>query len=210
MPYLRWSDWTPGLDNDAMTLGEVIATLPGDEPEAIPEIIRRYENPASPDALPGAVSLARHDCIHALLGRGLRLQDEAFVIGFTMGAASAINELHLATFEYVAVHDYPKPYNFEPEHLLAFRLGVGAATDMSPGTDIHLAPLEDRMDATVGELRRDFGIQTAELRAYFRKEELLLPGTRSSRRLDTSARRGDGHLAPPEGAPSDWKRERKR
>ena len=62
MPYLRWSDWSPGLDNDHMTLSEVMATLPGDDPEAIPEIIRKYENPASPDALPGAVALERHDC----------------------------------------------------------------------------------------------------------------------------------------------------
>jgi len=207
---LRWSEWSPGLDNDQMTLGEVVATLPGDEPEAIPEIIRKYENPASPDALPGAVTLARHDCIHALLGRGLRLQDEAFVIGFTMAAASAINELHLATFEYVSVHDYPKPYNFAPEHLLAFRLGVGAATDMSPGADIHLSPLEERLDARLGVLRREFAINVAELRAYFRKEELLLPGTRSTRRLDTSARRDDVHLVPPEGERSGWRREKGR
>ncbi|MDP6706520.1 MAG: hypothetical protein QF893_09280 [Alphaproteobacteria bacterium] len=208
MPYLRWSEWSPGLDNDSMTLGEVLATLPGDEPEAIPDVIRKYENPASADALPGAVSLARHDCIHALLGRGLRLQDEAFVIGFTMGAARAINERHLATFEFVSVHDYPKPYNFEPEHLLAFRLGVGAATDMSRDADIHLCPLEARLETTMSDLRREFGIQVGELRAYFRKEELLLPGTRSSRRLDTSARRDDVHLVPPEGERSGWKRQK--
>ena len=206
MPYLRWSDWSPGLDTDHMTLSEVMATLPGDDPEAIPEIIRKYENPASPDALPGAVALERHDCIHAMLGRGLRLQDEAFVIGFTMGAASDINEMHLATFEYVSVHDYPEPFNFKPDHLLAFRLGVGAAFDMSPNTDIHLFPMEERMELKLGDLRSRFGIKATELRAYFRQEELLLPGSRSTRRLDTSAQRDDVHLVAPDGEPSGWKR----
>ncbi|MGB0748338.1 MAG: hypothetical protein ACPGO3_06300 [Magnetospiraceae bacterium] len=210
MPYLRWSDWSPGLETDRMTLGAVLATLPGDEPQAIPDIIRKYENPASPDALPGAVTLARHDCIHAMLGRGLRLQDEAFVIGYTMGAASDITDDHLETFERVSVQEYPKPYTFTPDQLLAFRLGVGAALDMSPKTDIHLFPIEDHQGDLLRDLRARFHIQVAELRAYFRREELLLPGTRSSQRLDTSAARHDVHLTVPLGKSSDWKRDKKR
>src|SRR6056297_825277 len=87
---LDWDEWNPGLDTDDMTLRAVLDTLPAAAAEDVPEIIRKYENPESPDALPGAIALARHDCIHVLLGRGLHVQDEAFVIGATMGAASDI------------------------------------------------------------------------------------------------------------------------
>ncbi|MBL4559174.1 MAG: hypothetical protein JKP98_25385 [Rhodobacteraceae bacterium] len=78
---LNWDEWNPGLDTDAMTLGAVLATMPAAAAEDVPAIIRKYENPDSPDALPGAIALDRHDCLHVLLGRGLHVQDEAFIIG---------------------------------------------------------------------------------------------------------------------------------
>ena len=82
---LLWDEWSPGLDTDVMTLREVLQTMPASDATSVPEIIKKYENPESPHALPGAISLARHDCIHVLLGRGLHVQDEAFIIGATMG-----------------------------------------------------------------------------------------------------------------------------
>ena len=89
---LNWDEWSPGLDTDDMTIAEVLASMPAAEAGDVPEIIRKYENPESPDALPGAIHLNRHDCIHVLLGRGLHVQDEAFIIGVTMGAASDLTD----------------------------------------------------------------------------------------------------------------------
>ena len=89
---LNWDEWSPGLDTDDMTIAEVLAPMPAAEAGDVPEIIRKYENPESPDALPGAIHLNRHDCIHVLLGRGLHVQDEAFIIGVTMGAASDLTD----------------------------------------------------------------------------------------------------------------------
>ena len=43
------------------------------------------ENPKSPFHLHGAATLHDHDHIHVLLKRGQDNDDEAFVIGFTMG-----------------------------------------------------------------------------------------------------------------------------
>ena len=43
------------------------------------------ENPKSPFRLSGAVNLFNHDIIHILLNRGMDVDDEAYVIGFTMG-----------------------------------------------------------------------------------------------------------------------------
>ena len=193
---LSWDEWTPGLDTDDMTIAEVLATLPAADAEDVPEVIKKYENPDSPDALPGAITLARHDCIHVLLGRGLHVQDEAFVIGATMGAASDITGEIVEFFIEVSTTEYPKHWRFEAEHIPSYRLGVGFAQDNLKNRDLHLIPLEAEpwQSKPVSEARRDLGIVKEELRAYFRKAELLVPGTPATRRLDTSARRPDTRL----------------
>ncbi|PJI91993.1 hypothetical protein BC777_0834 [Yoonia maricola] len=196
---LNWEEWNPGLDTDDMTLAEVLATLPAANAEDVPEIIKKYENPESPDALPGAIHLNRHDCIHVLLGRGLHVQDEAFIIGVTMGAASDITNEHVDTFIRVSTTDYPKHWRFEEAHIASYRLGVGYAVDNLAGKDLHLIPLEDEpwQSMTVGAARKALGMSKHELRAYYRKAELLVPGTPASRRLDTSALRTDRSLNQP-------------
>ena len=193
---LIWDEWNPGLDTDGMTIAEVLASMPAANADEVPEIIKKYENPESPDALPGAITLARHDCIHVLLGRGLHVQDEAFVIGATMGAASDISSDIVEFFVSVSTTEYPKHWRFEQEHIPSFRLGVGFAMDNLRGKDLHLIPLEEEpwQSMTVRDARRELGIVKEELRAYFRKAELLVPGTRATRRLDTSARRTDVQL----------------
>ncbi|MFQ6550132.1 hypothetical protein AADZ90_019465 [Aestuariibius sp. 2305UL40-4] len=197
---LNWDEWSPGLDTDDMTIAEVLATMPAAAAEDVPEIIRRYENPESPDALPGAITLARHDCIHVLLGRGLHVQDEAFVIGATMGAASDITSDVVDFFVKVSTTEYPEHWRFKEEHIASYLLGVGFAVDNLPNKDLHLIPLEEEpwQSKSVREARRALGITKEELRAYFRKAELLVPGTPASRRLDTSAQRPDTHLRQPE------------
>lgn len=51
----------------------------------IPLIIKLLENPASPIALLGKISLQNHDCLHIILDISVSPSDEAFIIGFTMG-----------------------------------------------------------------------------------------------------------------------------
>ncbi|MEM9342894.1 MAG: hypothetical protein AAGA87_07595 [Pseudomonadota bacterium] len=193
---LNWDEWNPGLDTDDQTLAEVLATLPAANADDVPEVIKKYENPESPDALPGAITLARHDCIHVLLGRGLHVQDEAFILGATMGAASDITGEIVEFFIKVSTTEYPKHWRFEEEHIASYRLGVGFAMDNLRNADLHLTPLEEEpwQSKTVRQARTDLGIVKEELRAYFRKAELLVPGTRASRRLDTSAQRNDSQL----------------
>ncbi|MEM9317440.1 MAG: hypothetical protein AAGA70_00335 [Pseudomonadota bacterium] len=196
---LQWDEWNPGLDTDEMTIAEVLATMPAANAADVPEIIRKYENPESPDALPGAIHLDRHDCIHVLLGRGLHVQDEAFIIGVTMGAASDISDVHVDTFIRVSTTEYPKHWRFEEAHIASYRLGLGYALDNLPGKNLHLTPLEAEpwQSMSVGAARKELGMSKPELRAYYRKAELLVPGTRASRRLDTSAHRPDGDLNRP-------------
>ena len=197
---LTWEEWNPGLDTDHMTIAEVLATMPAAEAQDVPEIIRKYENPESPDALPGAIHLDRHDCIHVLLGRGLHVQDEAFIIGATMGAASDITDEAVETFIRISTTEYPKHWRFEEAHIPSYRLGVGFAMDNLAGKDLHLIPLEEEPWQSMGveEARKALGISRPELRAYYRKAEILVPGTRATRRLDTSSHRPDGDLRQPE------------
>lgn len=193
---LEWDEWQPGLDTDDMTLAEVLATMPAANADEVPEIIRKYENPESPDALPGAITLARHDCLHVILGRGLHVQDEAFIIGATMGAASDITDAHIETFIHVSTTLYPKHWRFEEAHIGSYRLGVGYAQDNMHDFDLHLTPFEEEpwQSMTVGAIRKKLGLVKEEMRAYFRKEETLVPGSRATARLDTSAKRTDRDL----------------
>ena len=60
--------------------------------EDVPLIIKLVENPKYDIGLfAGNISLHNHDCIHVLLGRGLQLKDEAFVIGYTMGTTQKMS-----------------------------------------------------------------------------------------------------------------------
>ena len=193
---LKWNEWSPGLDTDDMTLREVLATMPRSDADDVPEIVRKYENPESPDKLPGAITLDRHDCLHVVLGRGLHVQDEAFIIGVTMGAASDISDPVVEKFIRISTTEYPEAWRFQKEHIESFRLGVGFAQDMMPNTDVHLTPYEEAplFDTKVAEIRRELGLVKAEMRAYFRAEEILVPGSRATGRLDTDARREDRDL----------------
>ena len=193
-----WDAWNPGLDTDDMTVKEVLDTLPAAEPEDVPAIIRKYENPESPDALPGAVSLLRHDCIHVLLGRGLHVQDEAFVIGATMGSASDFTQETQDFFIEISTTEYPRHWRFLESHIKAYKLGVGFSQEHLRNTNLHKIPLEtpEWINKTVREVRKTLNISKPELRAYKRKEMLYIPGTPASLRLDSNPQRKDGTLLP--------------
>ncbi len=193
---LKWNEWSPGLDTDHLTLRDVMATMPKSDPNDVPEIVRKYENPESPDHLPGAITLERHDCLHALLGRGLHVQDEAFIIGATMGSASDISAAVIEEFIYISTTVYPEAWRFEAEHIASYKLGIGFAEDALKNKDLHLTPFElpPLFDTKIGEIRKQFDLIKDEMRAYFRAEEILVPGSRATRRLDVDSQRPDGDL----------------
>lgn len=181
-----WRDWNPGLNNGARTLGEVWQTLPGAPPQDINFLVRLIENPASPFALPGAVTLFNHDCIHILLGRGLLNQDEAFVIGFTMGTAKEeLTKFHEYLFKQVATRLYPKPYRFSKRHLLSFDLGVREGKEWGH-PQLYEFPFDRHQTDTLSTLRKRLGIDVKRLKGVYKEEQELLPGTRSSNRLTVS------------------------
>ena len=178
----NYVDWNPGLDNGEKTLRAVMKTMPANEQADISKIVKLFENPASPIALPGAINLERHDCLHALLGRGLLPQDEAFVIGFTMGTSKYISGFAEGLFKKATRYLYPKPYKFSKEHLIAFEIGLRYGK-VCKAEEIYDFPFEHFMDEKINKIRKKLGISTTELKQLYRAEKILIPGTKPSKRL---------------------------
>lgn len=105
------------------TLGSAYQQINLDNQSDIPLIIRLLENPASPIALPGKISLRNHDCLHIILGIGVSPADEAFIIGFTMGNDDRTRSWHVKLFKLVSRFVYPLKYRFTLQDLDLFDLG---------------------------------------------------------------------------------------
>ena len=127
----------------------------------MPFVIWLLENPNSLVALPGKTSLLHHDYIHILLNRGIFSQDEAFVIGFTMGNDLKTNQIHLFIYQFFAKFIYPAPYNFSELDLMSFKLGFAYGRKIKI-KQINEINFEIYQNETIGFLRSFFGINTDE------------------------------------------------
>ena len=181
-----WWEWFPGLDNGDRTLRAVLAELPAAPATAIPWIVRLFENPEGWLRLHGAIHLKDHDMVHVLLGRGLLDQDEAFVIGFTMGSTKAVLWPERAWFRFVVSNLYPEPYRISRRMLAAYDIGLEAGRDLGV-KDLHRALRDDMLDRPLGAVRRELGIDTQRLREFYARERAALPGTLASSRLPLDA-----------------------
>ena len=91
--------------------------------EDISWLVWLIENPKSPFHLHGAVTLHDHDHIHVLLGRGQANDDEAFVIGFTMGNDDRTKNWEVKLFKFISSKLYPEEARFTKEQLKIFDKG---------------------------------------------------------------------------------------
>jgi hypothetical protein len=184
------AEWNPAL-NDEITLRAAYGSMPGGRPADVPWYVRLLENPASPAALPGAVDLFGHDCIHIVLGRGMLPQDEAFVVGFTMGASGKLAGWQRELFTLCARHVYRGPYRFSGTDRLVFNLAASFAA-RSARRPVHDAGWHDLLDLPAGEVRASLGISTRSLIGVYDSERALCPGSTAAMRL---ARHGDYRAA---------------
>ena len=81
------------------------------------------ENPKSSFHLHGASTLHDHDHIHVLLRRGQANDDEAFVIGFTMGNDDRIKSWEAKLYKFISRWLYPKVEQFTKNQLKIFDSG---------------------------------------------------------------------------------------
>lgn len=174
--------WRPSLDEEHAALADVLRSMPRNPATDVPFVVRLLENPVSPVALPGAVNLFGHDCIHALLGRGLLPQDEAFVLGFTMGTARNLRPWHVDLFLLCAEQLYRDPYRFTAldAQVFAFAVSAGQASGAVPLAQVDF---RSHFHRGVGSLRREVGIDPALLRGLYAVEASRWPGTDASLRL---------------------------
>jgi hypothetical protein len=186
--------WHPGLMNDDRSLDEVLATMPRDPSSAVPWYVRMLENPKSPVALAGAIDLFGHDCIHVLLGRGTFQQDEAFVIGFTMGASGKLTSWQQALFRWCTVRLYRGEFRFSRQDQAVFDLGVSVGR-WSGAKPLHNVDFQSLLPKRLGEVRRALGIRLDALYQAYETERSLWPDSPASQRLP---RRGPAPLSASE------------
>ena len=178
----RQKSWTPWLYDSRMTLAELHRGLPGDEAMKVPWYVKLLENPKSPMALGGAVDLFTHDCIHLVLGRGLLPQDEAFVLGFTMGTSRRCPWWHTQLLGFCAQHLYQGNYRFSEleRGVFDFAVAVGQLSAVPPLADIDFRAL---FHESLECVRARLGLDVLLLNEMYRGERLRWPNTSASRRL---------------------------
>ena len=153
IPQLKWTSQTI-VDQ---TLKNVYQQADLDEQSDIPFVIRLFENPSSPMALPGKISLHNHDCLHILFGLGVTPQQEAFLIGFTMGNDDQTKSWHIKLFKFLSRFIYPLNYKFNLEELRIFDLGFEYGKKFKY-RNLNLIDFKQFYELTIKELRELFGV----------------------------------------------------
>jgi len=154
---------------------------------AIPFIVRLIENPSfslSPGGtlFHGAVDLKNHDCIHILLGRGMRPKDEAFVIGYTMGSTRQVGCLEERLYSWISQHLYPGVYKFSQDDLSIFKQALHLAL-ASPVKALDKVNFDLFMDWPLAKIRQSLAIDEGLLKAAYKIEAATFPNSKESQRL---------------------------
>ena len=150
--------------------------------EEVPFVIQLVENPRYDVGLfAGNVDLFTHDCIHVLLGRGLLVKDEAFVIGYTMGSTKKMFRLRKNLFMFFSKYLYPEGYKFREDERFIFNLGIAAGYKCE--VDLSKVAFKQFYDHKLAEIRILLGIDADLLESCFSLEKKLYPASYESRRL---------------------------
>jgi hypothetical protein len=149
----------------------------------IPLIIKLAENPKyfTSRLFTGAVDLFTHDCIHALLGRGLLPKDEAFVIGYTMGSEKRMSNFKRVLFLFACRYLYPEGYRFYKEERLVFNKALQMGRECP--TDLTEVDFKNHLERPLSEIRAELGIDTEAINKYYQEEKELFPNSKESQRL---------------------------
>jgi hypothetical protein len=124
----------------------------------------------------------------------LLAQDEAFVIGFTMGRAASCPRWQASLFRWCAEHLYGKVYRFSPLDGEVFAFAFGAARQR-PGCPLDRFDFRVWLNRPLGELRAVLGIEPSWLRALYREEVAHWPNTIASCRLALVSREAEPNPA---------------
>lgn len=177
-----WGEWWPTVD-PSLKVHDLLQRLPGISATQLPEVVKFYESPERTTALPGAISLQRHDVLHIALHRGLLDQDEAFVIGATMGSNRLeLSASHVESMVQAFSRAYPEPYRVSQEKLQAYKIGVELFSTMAIPNLNHL-PLEKLTGLSPKELRCALSIDSERLERAYLEEAARIPNSLESYRI---------------------------
>ncbi len=173
-------NWFVPLSTENLTLKQAHSQLDefGLEQEDVPLIIQLVENPKFDlpgiDIFNGATNLETHDFIHILLGRGVMIKDEAFVLGFTMGSTNRVTTTEERLFSFLTKYIYPKNYRFTDEDLEIFKDAVrlGFISDCQPLAKIKYTKY---LDWPLKKIRDDIGLEVDLLKSYYAIEAKRYP-----------------------------------
>lgn len=143
---------------DCWTLGAACEELKGDPATDIPWLMWLLENPDSPLALPGNIGLYNHDCMHLILKQGFSSENEAYVVGFSMGNDSRSNAIYEWIIKVASVWVYPKKYRWQPSNVAAFEQGLKVGKATSP-KNLNLSIPAEWHDKTMPEIRAELGLK---------------------------------------------------
>jgi hypothetical protein len=152
---MLWNVYPEALER--CTLKQAQASLNGDPQASIPLLVWLLENPVSPIALPGAINLFGHDCMHLILKQGFSSAHEAYVVGFTMGNSHGLQDWHLGLIRFAARYLYPKKYRMNAEQMEIFDVGVIAGQDC-PMRDLCKIDFQNWAEMTLQEIRSQIGL----------------------------------------------------
>jgi len=183
-----WRDWYVPLSSGELTLGQVLrsASEVAADPTDVPIIVKLVENPEfhipGITVFNGAVNLHDHDCIHAILGRGLLSKDEAFTIGFTMGSTKRVTSTETNLYAFASKNLYPGPYRFDNSDIEVFKNATQLAA-ISDCEALNKISYQKYYDCSLSEIRKMLGIEENLLKAYYEIEKKRYPDSIESQRL---------------------------
>jgi hypothetical protein len=155
---MLWHTYPEELD--ALPLKTAYETLQGDPPSKIPFIVWLLENPESPLALPGCINLYGHDCLHLLLKQGFTSENEAYVVGFTMGNDVRTNRFHLLIFKIAAQVLYPEKYRLRPSDVSVFERGFQMGKRVS-AKNLNQFSFDEWEYKVLRDIRVEIGLEAA-------------------------------------------------
>jgi hypothetical protein len=143
---------------DSWTLAAACEELKGDPATDIPWLMWVLENPDSPFALPGNIGLYNHDCMHLILKQGFSSENEAYVVGFSMGNDSRSNVIYEWVIKVASVWLYPQKYRWQQSNVAAFEQGLKLGKATSP-KNLNLSIPAAWHNKILPEIRAELGLK---------------------------------------------------
>lgn len=153
-----------------------------------PLAVRLMENPkftiwgGNLGVFPGAVDGTKHDYIHIILGRSFLPLDEAFVVGFCMGATRKMTPIKTWLFKTLAGSIYPKFYRFSNAEKTIFSKAVILGANQAK-LDFSSVPKTSLSSMTIGQAREQLIFDWDTVLRFYEVEATDFPSFPSSKRL---------------------------